>query len=233
MSQMAGQCVLVFIRAPERGAVKTRLAASIGQEHAVGLYSCFVEDILAMLDTLEVDVVCCYLPADAETDLLDWLGPHRAYAPQRGNDLGQRMAGAFRGVFRNGVSKAVLIGSDSPDLGPDLIEQALGELTRHDVVIGPSCDGGYYLLGFTADGFLPEVFENVDWGTDRVFSQTLGVLNQRQRDVFVLPQWHDIDTRSDLDNLIDRNEHTLFRNSRTSQFIRGCAWNGPGKESKK
>jgi len=233
VSRTIRQCVLILVKAPERGRVKTRLAVSIGQDGAVDLYRRFVEDLLTMLDTLGVEVACCYQPAGAEATLLQWLGCHRRLVPQRGVDLGQRMQNAFRYVFEKGMSRAVLIGSDSPDLAPGIIEQALDALQTRDAVIGPSSDGGYYLLGFTAERFLSEVFEDICWSTDCVCDQTLRVLDRYERDVFVLPQWHDIDTRSDLDELIERNRDTEFRSSHTLNLIRGCGWDDPEKESTK
>ncbi len=231
MSRTIRQCVLFFVKAPEKGRVKTRLAASLGQDGAVELYRRFVEDLLAMLDTLDVEVACCYQPVEAEAALRRWLGRYRWLVAQRGTDLGRRMENAFRYAFGQGVARAVLIGSDSPDLAPEIIEQAFDGLQRHDAVIGPSSDGGYYLLGFTAECFLPEVFEDICWSTDRVCDQTMCVLDRHERDVSVLPQWHDIDTPSDLNELIARNRDTGFRSSHTLNLVRGRGWDDPGKES--
>ena len=229
MSASCGQCVLFFVRAPEKGRVKTRLASAVGEDRAVELYRCFVEDILAMLDTFGVEVKCCHQPANADVVLSEWLGRHRSYVPQQGADLGERMENAFRSIFEAGVSQAVVIGSDSPDLAPDILREAFSQLDAHDAVIGPSSDGGYYLLGFNASRFVPEAFANISWSTNHVFGQTLDVLNQRRRDVFILPQWHDVDTRSDLEALIRRNRGTAFRKSKTFNLIQG--WDDSVKEN--
>ncbi len=224
MSRLHSQCVLFFIKAPEKGRVKTRLATAVGEGRAVGLYRCFVEDILAMLGTLAVEVQCHYQPAHAEVVLREWLGPDCSYVPQQGEDLGRRMENAFRRIFEAGISRAVVIGSDSPDLAAGVIDAAFGRLQTHDVVIGPSSDGGYYLLGFNAERFVPEAFTGITWSTDHVFGQTLGVLNRYGRDVFVLPQWHDVDTRSDLEELIGRNRGTAFEKSNTFNLLERWGW---------
>jgi len=229
VSRSNRQRILFFVKTPEKGCVKTRLASAVGEDRAVELYRCFVEDIVAMLETLGVEMECCYRPVSAEAALGEWLGRRRLYVPQQGEDLGARMENAFRHVFEKGISQAVLIGSDSPDLAASLLKQAFRELRRHDAVIGPSSDGGYYLLGFDARHFVPEAFANVSWSTDHVFAQTLDILNRHACDVFVLPPWHDVDTRSDLDDLIDRNRGTAFEKSRTFNLIQG--WDHFGKET--
>ena len=231
MSTTSDQRILFFVRVPEEGRVKTRLAAAIGHDRATELYGRFVEDIMAMLDRIDVDVQCCYQPVGAGVTLSNWLGHHRSYAPQEGDDLGQRMGNAFRAAFKGGVRRAIVIGSDVPDLAAERVEQAFQDMQAHDVVIGPSSDGGYYLLGFDAACFVPDVFDGISWGTSRVFDQTMSVLEQHGLCVGVQPVWHDLDTRSDLDALIERNRDTTFENSRTFSLIRGYGWDRHGKEN--
>lgn len=231
MSTTSGQCVLFFVKVPEEGRVKTRLAAAIGHDRATELYGRFVEDTMAMLDRIDVDVQCCCQPAGAGVTLRNWLGHHRSYAPQEGDDLGQRMRNAFRAAFKGGVRQAIAIGSDVPDLAAERVEQAFQDIQANDVVIGPSSDGGYCLLGFDAACFVPDVFEGTSWGTDHVFDQTMSVLKRHGLRVRVLPVWHDVDTRSDLDALIERNKDTTFQNSKTFNLIRGYGWNRLGKEN--
>jgi rSAM/selenodomain-associated transferase 1 len=224
------QRILFFLRLPEEGQVKTRLGATIGQDRATELYGRFVEDILAMLDGVGIDVHICYQPRGAGLTVGNWLGQHRSYAPQEGADLGGRMANAFRDAFAGGVSRAVLIGSDIPDLPGETVAQAFRDLQRNDVVIGPSSDGGYYLIGFDAARFEPDVFESIRWSTDHVFDQTMAIVNRHRLKTGVLPVWHDVDTRSDLDALIERSRDTRFENSKTFNLIRGYGWDRPGRE---
>jgi len=226
MNAQSSQCILFFVKAPAHGAVKTRLGARIGGQRAAELYQCFGRDLLRTLTTLAVPLVCCFHPSEAGAACAEWLGEHLVYRPQRGDDLGQRMARAFRQAFDEGFSRVLLIGSDSPDLPLGLFERAFVALDTHEAVIGPSSDGGYYLIGFTAQGFLPAVFENVQWSTADVFRRTMNILQRHRRRTCVLPQWHDVDTWSDLEDLLGRNAATDFRNSTTFAFARRCGWTG-------
>lgn len=224
MNERKDNCVILFIREPIRGQVKTRLAAAVGADLAVELYRRFVEDTVSTLNGLSVPTRCYYDGPGGTEALGNWLGGRCHYLRQSGDGLGRKMANAFRDAFADGFAKVVLIGSDLPDLPAALIERAFAELQSHDAVIGPARDGGYYLIGFTTAHFLPEVFERISWSTERVFEQTMGILNSRGRKTHVLPRWHDVDTWSDLEDLIRRNASTPFCDSRTWAFARECGW---------
>ena len=129
------------------------------------------------------------------------LGPEYRYLPQRGRDLGERMKNGFLDTFTRGFEKVVLIGSDIPDLPLSFVEEAFTSLSEMDAVIGPSFDGGYYLIGFTKGAFLPRVFEGIAWGTEKVFKSTIQILTDEKRKLYVLPRWRDIDTIEDLKDL--------------------------------
>ncbi len=224
MKETNGNCVVLFIKEPIRGRVKTRLAAAVGADCTVELYKCFVEDIVSMLEGLSISTRCYCLGSGSTEALQNWLGRRHSYLVQSGDGLGRRMANALRDAFAAGFSKAVLIGSDLPDLPCDIIRQAFAALDAHDAVIGPSSDGGYYLIGFSAPHLPPGVFEDVPWGTDCVFERTMEILNGRGIRTCVLPQWHDVDTWSDVEDLIRRNTGTSFRGSRTWAFVRKYGW---------
>lgn len=130
------------------------------------------------------------------------------------------MANAFKQVFSEGMEKAVIIGSDIPDLPESFIINAFAALSTHDVVIGPSVDGGYYLIGFRHDTFMPSVFKRISWGTDTVFLQTTKRLKKSHK-VYLLPLWSDIDQLDDVKRLFERSINTPFKNSRTISFIKG------------
>jgi rSAM/selenodomain-associated transferase 1 len=89
---------------------------------------------------------------------------------QPSGDLGARLRSAFETAFRKGAERALAIGSDAPDISPEILSQAVDSLQNHDVVIGPAADGGYYLIGMTRSR--PELFASIDWGTERVYAQT-------------------------------------------------------------
>jgi uncharacterized protein len=191
-------CIIVFLKYPEPGRVKTRLAADIGADVAVELYRRFVADTLATVDGLDVTVRIHFSPCDAAGLVRDWLGPDYDLTPQQGIDLGERMKVAFSAGFDEGFTRAVIIGSDSPDIPPHLYHQAFDALDSSEAVIGPATDGGYYLLGFRDSTFTPGVFDGVAWSSDRVFAETLTHLTSAGRTVHRLPEWRDIDCIDDL-----------------------------------
>jgi glycosyltransferase A (GT-A) superfamily protein (DUF2064 family) len=130
------------------------------------------------------------------------------------------MKNAFEDCFSEGFKSVVLIGSDLPDLPSKLIEDAFAALDNpKDAVIGPATDGGYYLIGFRYDKFLPAVFEGLAWGTGSVFSETLNILQTRGYQTAIMPKWQDIDTRDDLINLMERNKSTAFAHSQTMKYL--------------
>jgi hypothetical protein len=160
-----------------------------------------------------------FYPPDSRQKIVRWLGDGYTLIPQIGHDLGERMATAFETIFSQGLSSAVLIGSDSPDLPNEVIEEALISLKEYDSVIGPSYDGGYYLIGFRADTFLPQAFDGISWSTPEVFMQTLGILRKANLRVHILPTWRDIDTLDDLKALYSVSQGTPFAESATIKYI--------------
>ena len=151
-------CVIVFVRYPMAGQVKTRLAESIGPESAAQLYRCFVADILDKMIGGLWKTEVHFTPAERGWDFQNWLGDEYRYVPQQGADLGERMVRAFEDFFDRGTRRAVLIGADLPDLPAEFIRRGFEELDENDIVLGPSADGGYYLIGFTKEGFASAVF---------------------------------------------------------------------------
>ncbi len=211
--------ILFFVKYPEPGEVKTRLAASIGADKAAELYGNFVLDLLAKLQSTRLPFAICFYPAQKKELLMGWLGGGYEYILQRGADVGERMAAAFLDAFAGGRSRVVLIGSDFPDLPQSFLEESLAALSTHDAVIGPAMDGGYYLIGFRDRTFSAQVFEGMQWGTEGVFRQTLSILKDHRKRVYVLPVWNDIDTIEDLRQLVKRSESSGFAASKTMSFL--------------
>ena len=191
-------CVLVFVRAPEKGKVKTRLSKILGNGIVLGLYQSFVADIIATLHTGRHTFRICYHPPDAEHKVTDWIGREYVLVPQRGNHIGERMANAFRKTFADGFEHVLLIGTDLPDLPAAVIDEAFESLEKNAAVIGPALDGGYYLIGFQAVTFLPAIFESMPWGTQQVFERTIEIFEKNHLQVYRLPKWRDIDLYEDL-----------------------------------
>jgi hypothetical protein len=219
MNRDSKNCVLSFVKYPFPGRVKTRLARQLGANAAADLYRNFVTDILATLKSMDVNIKIAFAPFDSKNKFQQWLGKKYSYIPQIGRDLGQRMKNAFLQTFSGGFNSVIVIGSDSPDLPAEYLELAFYALDTNDVVIGPSSDGGYYLIGFTRETFLPEAFERISWSSDNVFVQTINILKQHRQSLFLLPQWYDVDTLANLKTLVQRNKNTGFRKSRTLTYL--------------
>ncbi len=195
---MDDRCLLFFIKNPEKGKVKTRLASAIGDEMAVKLYRRFLLEMLSTLNRGTFLFYLCFYPGDSLNELKDWLGDHYLYAPQMGENLGERMKNGFMEAFSMNFKRVVLIGSDIPNLPLEFIEEAFNSLGEKDAVIGPSFDGGYYLIGFRDKTFSPEVFEGIHWSTEKVFEETMKVLEKERLTVHTLQLLRDIDTIEDL-----------------------------------
>ncbi|UCB49864.1 MAG: TIGR04282 family arsenosugar biosynthesis glycosyltransferase [Deltaproteobacteria bacterium] len=211
--------ILFFVKYPEAGKVKTRLAEYIGSKEAAELYRNFVLDLLAKLGSTRLPFRICFYPEQKRELLMGWLGNEYEYIPQRGADIGERMAGAFEEAFGGGYRRVILIGSDFPDLPQSFLEESLSALNTHDAVIGPSMDGGYYLIGYGNNTSFHQSFEGVDWGTEGVFRQTLSILKDHKKRVYVLPVWNDIDTIEDLRQIVERSESACFSSSKTMSFL--------------
>ena len=197
---MDDRCLLFFIKNPEKGNVKTRLASAMGDEKAVKLYKRFLLEMLSTLNRGTFLFYLCFYPDHSLKDLKRWLGDHYLYTPQYGENLGEKMKNGFVEAFAMSFKRVVLIGSDIPDLPLEFIEEAFTSLNEKDAVIGPSIDGGYYLIGFSDKSFSPQVFEGVPWGQETVFKKTMKLLEREGKTVHTLQPLRDIDTIKDLQN---------------------------------
>lgn len=219
MTENHDTCILLFAKYPKKGMVKLRLCKDLDEDMVLELYRCFVQDTLEMIKKINVPFFICFHPPEEERKFQNWLESTYRFLPQQGNDLGERMKNSFTEVFIQGFKRVILLGSDSPDLPEDYIKQALARLQTKDIVLGPTRDGGYYLIGFRATTFTPKVFDEIHWSTPHVFQETMMKIQQTQRSVGLLPIWSDIDTRSDLKNLISRSKNTSFITSKTMTYL--------------
>ena len=185
--------ILVFVRNPELGKVKTRLAKTIGDKDALKIYTILLQHTESVLHKVSSDKVVYYSEEIQSNDL--WDNALYQKKLQKGADLGARMQNAFETAFKDTYEKVVIVGSDLFDLNPNHIKEAFTALENHEVVLGPSLDGGYYLLGMKKMN--PTVFKNKQWGTDSVLESTLKNLNQQN--VKLLEALNDIDTFEDLE----------------------------------
>jgi rSAM/selenodomain-associated transferase 1 len=189
---------IVFVKAPRPGQVKTRLLNRLETDTVVAIYKSMTADVIETVRRTTAHVRICYYPAGDKKLVTDWLGNTFMYEQQVGPQLGERMKNAFSSAFADDYRRVVLVGTDIPDLSGNIIEEAFRGLDQQKPVIGPATDGGYYLIGFCRNGFLPQVFDDMPWGSNRVMENTLAVFDIMNRPVHVLPQCRDIDTHEDL-----------------------------------
>jgi uncharacterized protein len=191
---MTDQLLLIFFKNPELGKVKTRLAATLGEEKALAIYLALVKHTREIAERLTCDKLVCY------ADFIDtedaWSNQIYKKELQRGRDLGVRMSGAFENGFRKGYKSVIIIGTDCIELTSLVIEEAFQQLRSHDAVLGPAEDGGYYLLGMRK--FYPQLFQNKIWSSSSVSKDTLADLSQLKLSTHILPTLSDIDVEKDL-----------------------------------
>jgi rSAM/selenodomain-associated transferase 1 len=215
------RCLIIFIKYPEKGMVKSRLAERFGDEFAAGLYENFIFDLLAILDDMACRMQLYFYPPEKEAEIRELFGDKYEYLPQHGADLGERMSDAFTRSFAEGFSSVILIGSDLPDLPRRIIEEAFAALeSQNDAVIGPAADGGYYLIGLKKQAFTPDIFRGLSWSTSSVLAQTTNILQASGHRLCFVDEWFDVDTGADLMSLIARSQKTDFAHSRTMAFLK-------------
>ncbi|MGE9290950.1 MAG: TIGR04282 family arsenosugar biosynthesis glycosyltransferase [Puniceicoccales bacterium] len=187
--------ILIFLKAPIPGTVKTRLAQKIGDSEAVRVYRQLVERQLSEIPP-GWPVEIHYAPAEAEPSLRKWLGEHYHYAPQSGGDLGDRMRSAVKSAFDRGIRHVLCIGADCPDLSAGDLLAAEEKLTEgNDLVFGPAFDGGYYLVALSK--FCPEIFSEVPWSSTRTLITSLLHAKRFRRRIALLETKNDVDTVED------------------------------------
>lgn len=186
--------LLLFVRNPELGKVKTRLAATVGDEKALEVYRRLLAHTRTITQHLPVHKLLYYTNAVEQHDL--W--PNNSYEKrvQPAGDLGQKMELAFSAAFAEGYTDVVIIGSDCLQLTQEVVEEAYRRLRTHEVVVGPAQDGGYYLLGMK--NLHAELFRNKHWSTDRVLPDTLQDLEVLNLSYTLLPTLSDVDHAEDL-----------------------------------
>ncbi|MDZ7359436.1 MAG: TIGR04282 family arsenosugar biosynthesis glycosyltransferase [candidate division KSB1 bacterium] len=185
--------LLIFVKYPEPGKVKTRLAAAVGAEIAAQLYQEFIRCTFDIAMQIEVAAqFVTFTPIDKAKELRKLFpGPWQWFAQAESTDLGMRIHRAVQHVQQQGYSHVLTIGTDSPSLPAEYLKQAATALSTHDVVLGPATDGGYYLIGLKS---APEkLFTGIEWSTERVLQQTLNRAEQLRMSVHQLPVWYDVD----------------------------------------
>lgn len=192
---MPENAVIIFVRNPVLGRVKTRLAKGIGDEKALQVYELLLRHTLEITRKLPCDKLVFYADDIADEDLWIERGFHRF--KQSSGNLGERMKNAFEQAFHSGYQQVLIIGSDCYQLSSKIILEAFEQLTKHDTVIGPTFDGGYYLLGLKK--LIEPFFEHKNWSTESVFADTMQDARDLNLAVFTLQKLHDVDEAADLE----------------------------------
>ncbi|MDO6437998.1 TIGR04282 family arsenosugar biosynthesis glycosyltransferase [Cyclobacterium sp. 1_MG-2023] len=192
------KAIIVFQKFPSPGKVKTRLAATIGNEKAVFIYTYLLNYTHKLLSSIKADVLIFH---EGPIDTKQYAKDNYSFYPQTGKDLGEKMSQAFDQAFTEGYEHVIIIGTDCIELRLRHIEEAFACLANNDLILGPAEDGGYYLIGLNKnDG---QLFENIAWSSDSVFANTIAIATEKQLKVHLLECLNDIDEYSDLsDQLI-------------------------------
>lgn len=195
------KAIIIFVRKPELGKVKTRLAASAGDEKALEVYKALLQHTYDITMLVDADKYVFYAGEIEKNDL--WNAQGYIKRLQSNDDLGGKMKDAFIHLFDDGYDEVVITGSDCFELTTAIINQAFDKLEDNDLVIGPANDGGYYLLGLKR--MITSLFENKQWSTETVLADTINDVKALDIGYALLPELSDIDTLEDL----NRYQQTL------------------------
>lgn len=194
---MQKDTLIIFVKNPELGKVKTRLAATLGEKKALKIYQQLLGHTCDISSKVTANKTVFYSSFIPEHDI--WTDAGFEQAKQYGKDLGEKMLNAFENKFQNSHRKVVIIGSDCNELSTPIIEQAFSALDFVDIVIGPALDGGYYLLGMKE--LNKNLFQNIPWSTESVLEETVGRINTQKLSFLLLKTLSDIDTEEDLNRV--------------------------------
>jgi rSAM/selenodomain-associated transferase 1 len=195
MTMLSSTALVIFVRNPILGQVKTRLAKDIGDERALAIYLQLLEHTLKITRSLSFRKFIYYADEVSDYDL--WSVPGYTKRMQSGTNLGERMLNSFKELFEQGFTRIVIIGSDCLQLQTENLQEAVTLLESNTAVIGPASDGGYYLLGLTK--LYPELFVNKPWSTNQVLTKTIDDFNNQGISYALLEELSDIDDITDLE----------------------------------
>ncbi len=195
MPENLKDCLCILTKYPVPGEAKTRLIPALGAEDAARLHRRLTEHIVAIARKVNCTVVIC-CAGEKMKKFRAWLGNDLIYVPQAKGNLGSRLCYGFQWAFKNGFQRVIAIGADIPDISGDILREAFQGLDTRETVLGPAEDGGYYLLGMR--NLHPEIFRNIDWGTENVARQTKEAIGRMELSLLELPVLTDIDCPDDL-----------------------------------
>lgn len=191
--------LIIFLKYPEKGKVKTRLAKDIGNEKALLIYKKLVSKLLNQIDSNNYDISIYFYPESKKNEVKKWINlPEIKHLAQSGDDLGIRMLNAFKDSISLKYAKTVIIGTDCLEINNNIISKSFYLLDDSDLVLGPATDGGYYLIGLKA--VVETIFQDIHWSTEKVLKQTINKAKEIKLSYKFLDFLSDIDTLEDLNN---------------------------------
>ncbi len=203
-------CLIIFAKEPKRDKVKTRLKHCLSEEGCLNLYKAFLKDTINIAKKVKADTKIFAYESASGPKYLRRVARSFRLCKQEGKNLGQRMHNAIKSAIKEAMVKAVVIGSDSPTLPPAYIEAAFCKLDSNDVVLGPSDDGGYYLIGVKKPCSV--LFKGIKWSSSSVFKDTLKNVKILKKRVAVLDRWYDVDDSGGLVNLREKLKREKDKN---------------------
>ncbi len=190
--------IAVFAKEPVPWAVKTRLSPPLDGKQAARFAAAFIKDTISMVDSMDEfkNKVLYYYPSSGAGYFEKITGHKWDLKLQEGRGLGERLSAAFDSILKKNGPPAVIVGTDSPGLPISFLRASIRALKRSDIVIGPSRDGGFYLIGISR--YFPGLLENIRWSTSNAFSDLINNINSLNLTFHILPEWFDIDNMEDL-----------------------------------
>lgn len=192
--------LIIFAKEPKKDNVKTRLSSCLSETQRLRLYKAFLKDTVSVAKDIQCEQKILAYDSESENPkYLKKITSSFIFYKQEGKNLGEKMHRAFQFAARNKASKIVIIGSDSPTLPIGYIKDAFCRLSKNDVVLGPSYDGGYYLIGLKKP--CQGLFRDIKWGSDEVLEKTLKKVNVLNKKTVLMNKWYDVDRLEDLNYL--------------------------------
>ena len=186
--------LIIFIKNPVKGKVKTRLAATIGDDMALVIYQKLLKHTLNIVEHVAAHKFIFF--SDAIEESIGYINTPVDKFVQSGNDLGEKMNNAFEQLFKNKYERIIIIGTDCPCITTNILEEAFSKLNDNDVVIGPAADGGYYLIGMKQ--MQNTLFDNIAWSTSSVLYSTIDKCVNNKLSYTLLAELNDVDEEKDL-----------------------------------
>jgi rSAM/selenodomain-associated transferase 1 len=217
-SSGSDRVLVIMAKAPRPGAVKTRLASRLSASAVADFYRCLLQDTLTLARSLSDVDVAIMCPAPDVSELIQFAGPETTVVAQKGEGLAAGLISVFAHFAQHRTRRIIAFNSDSPHLPPVVLENAFETLSAHDLVVGPTHDGGYYLVGAKASH--PDLFANDGMGTSSALDRLLLRAQSQDLSLGFAPPFYDIDVAEDLARISEELRFAPARASRTAQWLK-------------